>query len=129
MVTSRVFTWDPKWNIPEIKFCSAMKKNLFTLLTTAGEMKWNFFSGLVVVKRPIKKYKQTTRGNFWIWLLERWWTIYLCFIKFVKLYRNFICIIGSASEIFTTPTHQSSRKSETSASFHDCRLQYYQEKI
>ena len=101
-----------------------MKKILFISLAIAG---------LVVVKRPIKKYKQTTNGKtlnmarFWIGVLERAWP-YLCFVNFVKLYRNFIRIIGLASELHTTPTHQSSRKSETSASFHDCRLEHYQEK-
>ena len=73
------------------------------------------------------KWEILDMARFWIWVLERAWP-YLCFVNFVKLYRNFICIIGSASELLTTPTHQSSRKSETSASFHDCRLQHYQEK-
>ena len=68
---------DPKWSIPEKKFRFPMKKILFTLLVLADEMKWNLISGMVVVKRPIKKYKQTIRGNFWIWLLERGWTISL----------------------------------------------------
>ena len=56
---------------PGMKFHFAMKKNLFTLLDIADEMKRNFISGLVVLKRPIKKYKQKTSGDFWIWLLER----------------------------------------------------------
>ena len=77
LLSYRVFTWDPKWNIPGMKFHFAMKKNLFTLLDIAGEMKRNFISGLVVLKRPIKKYKQKTSGDFWIWLIERAWTVYL----------------------------------------------------
>ena len=42
-----IFTWDRKWNIPEMKFCFAMKKFQFTLLFIAAEIKCNFFSGVV----------------------------------------------------------------------------------
>ena len=42
-----IFTWDRRWNIPEMKFCFAMKKFQFTLLFIAAEIKCNFFSGVV----------------------------------------------------------------------------------
>ena len=36
-----------------------MKKILFALLSIMGETKWNLVSGVVRVKRPIKKSEQT----------------------------------------------------------------------
>ena len=48
----KVFTWDLKWN-----FVSSWRK--FKLLLIAGEVKYNFVSGVVGVNRPIKKCKQT----------------------------------------------------------------------
>ena len=39
---------------PEMKFCFAMKKILFTLLFIAGEMKYNFVSPVVGVNQPIR---------------------------------------------------------------------------
>ena len=41
--------------MPEMQFYCAMKNFLFTLLFIPGEMKCNFISGVVGVKRPIKK--------------------------------------------------------------------------
>ena len=41
-----------------MKFYFAMKKFPFTLVFTANEMKCDFFSGVVMVKRPFKKCKQ-----------------------------------------------------------------------
>ena len=35
------------------------KKSLLTLLFSADEMKWSFFSGVVAIKRPLKICKQT----------------------------------------------------------------------
>ena len=46
---------------PEMKFHFAMKKLIFTLLFIADEMKCNFVSREVGVKRPIKKCKQPER--------------------------------------------------------------------
>ena len=56
---SEMLFWDPRWNIPETKF--RFTKILFKLLVITGETKWNFISGLVVVKRPIKKQTNHTR--------------------------------------------------------------------
>ena len=47
----KVFTWDSWWNTPE--------KFLFTLLSIAGEMIYFFAGGMVGMKRPIEKCKQT----------------------------------------------------------------------
>ena len=54
-----MFIWDPKWNINGMKFRFAMKNILFTLLFIAGEIKYNFVSGVFGVNQPIKKSKQT----------------------------------------------------------------------
>ena len=55
---SEMLFWDPRWNIPETKF--RFPKILFKLLVITGKTKWNFISGLVVVKRPIKKQTNHT---------------------------------------------------------------------
>ena len=51
----RVFTWDPKWNLPEMKFQPTMKRIPFALLFTAGEMKWVSFRGWSEVNDPLSK--------------------------------------------------------------------------
>ena len=40
---------------PETKFQPTMKEILFILLYIAGEMKWNFVSGVVQEKRHIQQ--------------------------------------------------------------------------
>ena len=42
-----------------MKFRSALKKNLFTLLFIAGEMIWKFVSGVIAMKRLVYICKQT----------------------------------------------------------------------
>ena len=51
----RVFTWDPKWNLPEVKFQPTIKGILFTLLFIAGEMKWISFRGWSEINGPLSK--------------------------------------------------------------------------
>ena len=51
----RVFTWDPKWNLPEIKFQPTIKGIPFTLLFIAGEMKWISFRGWSEINGPFTK--------------------------------------------------------------------------
>ena len=47
-----------------------MKKILFTLLFTAGKMQFNFVSGVVGVKQPTKKRKQTRERDIETSMLE-----------------------------------------------------------
>ena len=62
----RMFTWDRKRNLPEMKFRFAMKIAVYIFFFIEGKTKWNFVLGVVGVKRPIK-YKNEL---MWINLLE-----------------------------------------------------------
>ena len=50
-----MFTWDKKWNLPETKSQPTMKEILFTLLFTAGEMKWMSFWRMSEINDPLSK--------------------------------------------------------------------------
>ena len=53
--SKRMFTRDPKRNIPETKFQPTIKEILFTLLPIAGEMKWISFRGWSEISVPLSK--------------------------------------------------------------------------
>lgn len=50
----------PEMEFNQMKLSSKTKRNLFTLLLIANEMKQNFLSVVVGVNRPITKYEQTS---------------------------------------------------------------------
>ena len=53
--TLGVFTWHPKWNLPERKFQSTIKEILFTLLFIVGKMKQVSFRGSPEIYGPLSK--------------------------------------------------------------------------
>ena len=55
LLYQRVFTWDPKWNLPETKFQPTIKQILFTLLFIAGGNKWISFRGWPKINGPLSK--------------------------------------------------------------------------
>ena len=60
----RMFTWNPRRNLPEMKFQSTIKEIVFTLLFILGELKGNFVSEVVWEKQSIP-YKSQTFLFWW----------------------------------------------------------------
>ena len=74
-----MLTWDPKWNTPEITFCFALKKNIFTLVFVADKKKlvlifWStiFFLLNIRMRRCFHDLRMISfRGSVYITFITR----------------------------------------------------------
>ena len=69
-----MFTWNPRRNLPEMKFQPTIKEIVFTLLFIPGELKGNFVSEVVWGKQSIPYKSQ----SFLFWWNKCMRTCFLC---------------------------------------------------